>query len=172
MDRSKIIAIVESEKTAIVCSALLPRFIWLATGGLGNMNPELFEPLKGRDLVLFPDLGAYDHWTEKASLLKGLGNTIVSDFLERNAPAADKSKGYDLADYFINSDPKAGYALTSEGYPAFWDIPTGSCEVWTSQLHALAAEGDPLARMIAKNPALSLLIDRFDLQLEHGKTLP
>lgn len=30
---NKTVALVESEKTAIICSALMPDYIWLATGG-------------------------------------------------------------------------------------------------------------------------------------------
>ncbi|WP_372938062.1 DUF6371 domain-containing protein [Seonamhaeicola sp.] len=39
-------AIVESEKTAIIMSMFLPDFIWLATGSKGNFKYELLELLK------------------------------------------------------------------------------------------------------------------------------
>ena len=29
----KVVALVESEKTAVICAGLMPRFLWLATGG-------------------------------------------------------------------------------------------------------------------------------------------
>ena len=35
-------AIVESEKTAILMSALMPDYTWLVTGGLSNLNATMF----------------------------------------------------------------------------------------------------------------------------------
>lgn len=52
-DYQKTIAIVESEKTAIVMSIFLPDFIWLATGSKGNFKFELLEPLKKEMLLRF-----------------------------------------------------------------------------------------------------------------------
>jgi hypothetical protein len=45
-DYQKTIAIVESEKTAIVMSILLPHYIWLATGSKGNFKFEMLKPSK------------------------------------------------------------------------------------------------------------------------------
>jgi hypothetical protein len=42
-DYQKTIAIVESEKTAIVMSILLPHYIWLATGSKGNFKFEMLK---------------------------------------------------------------------------------------------------------------------------------
>ncbi len=115
------VAIVESEKTAVVCSLFMTEFLWLATGGIGNLNSELFSSLKGREVILFPDLGAYQGWKNKASELKGMKAISVSDFLEKNAPADDLQGGFDLVDYFVMQCPSTGLALTGTGYPAFWD---------------------------------------------------
>lgn len=126
IEPSKVIAIVESEKTAVICSLFLPEFLWMATGGSSHFKVELFEALKGRDVVIFPDLKAFDDWNKKAKSLQGLGKVIVSDFLEKNAPQAHREKGYDLADYFVRQCPSTGFALAEAGYPAFWDM-----ERWT-----------------------------------------
>ena len=66
---SKPIALVESEKTAIIASQYAPGFIWLATGGLSNLAPDRCRVLTGRKVFLFPDLDAYDKWNEKAKSL-------------------------------------------------------------------------------------------------------
>lgn len=51
----KPVAIVESEKTAIIASFYIPEYIWLATGGKnGCFNEQNFGVLKGRNIVLFP----------------------------------------------------------------------------------------------------------------------
>ncbi len=165
---SRPVAIVESEKTAIICSAFMPRLVWLATGGIGNLQAELFKPLRGREIVLFPDLGAYDHWQVKAAQLEGSTKPIVSDFLEIHAPAQDRAKGYDLADYLVRPDPTSGFALTVAGYPAFWDMQTQPPPPTAPRAEIVAepspAIADTLAGLIAKNPALSRFIARFDLR--------
>lgn len=56
------VAIVESEKTAILMSTLMPDYTWLATGGLHNLNPAMFTALKRYKIQLFPDLGGFLGW--------------------------------------------------------------------------------------------------------------
>lgn len=97
-DYQKTIAIVESEKTAIIMSIFLPEFIWLATGSKGNFKFELLEPLKKRCLVAFPDKGEYNNWLNKATDLTALGFKIsVSELVEQT----DFENGFDLADYYF-----------------------------------------------------------------------
>lgn len=97
----KPIAVVESEKTAIISSVYLPDFIWLATGGLNNLSKSRFESLRGRKVVLYPDLGAYDKWKEKAEELKTICSISVSDLLEQVATQQERINGFDVADYLI-----------------------------------------------------------------------
>lgn len=57
-DKDKVnanVALVESEKTAVICSLLLPECIWLATGGKSQFNDRLMVP-KGRKVTAFPDI--------------------------------------------------------------------------------------------------------------------
>lgn len=85
--------IVESEKTAVFMSCLLPQFIWLATGGCNNLNADMLSVLKGRIVWVIPDCGKHDDWYK-----------ILSE-----APAAKEmkyvvaSKGYDES-YPKNTD--------------------------------------------------------------------
>lgn len=99
MERPKdTIGIVESEKTTIMMSALVPELIWMATGSKNNLKPEMMAPLKGRDVVLFPDKGEYQLWSEKAGELKKEGHRIaVGDMLE----GTEYGRGFDLADYYL-----------------------------------------------------------------------
>lgn len=100
-DYNKTIAIVESEKTAIIMSIILPDFIWLATGSKGNFKFELLEPLKNRNIIAFPDKGEYINWLNKATELNALGFKIsVSDLIENT----DFDNGFDLADYYIKTN--------------------------------------------------------------------
>src|SRR5690606_39778453 len=75
--------------------------IWLATGGLNNLSKSRFEPLRGRKVVLYPDLGAYDRWSEKAKELKPICSISVSDLLEQVATEKERDNGFDVADYLI-----------------------------------------------------------------------
>ena len=93
------IAIVESEKTAVIAQARMPDYIWLATGGKAGFNPEMLKPLKGRIVTAFPDLGAYDDWLKKANQLDF--EVTVFDFFEKNASKQEIQEGYDIADYLV-----------------------------------------------------------------------
>lgn len=106
MDKTKPVAIVESEKTAVIASVYLPQFIWLAVGSLTNLNAEKCSILKGRTVTLFPDLNGFDKWSSKAKELSRLAIFTVSDLLERKATEAEKVQGFDLADYLIKYDYK------------------------------------------------------------------
>lgn len=98
-DRTKPVAIVESEKTAVIASVYLPLFIWLAVGSLNNLNIEKCGVLKGRTVSLFPDLNGFEKWRTKAKELSHIANFQVSDLLERKATVAERKEGLDIADY-------------------------------------------------------------------------
>lgn len=111
------VAIVESEKTAVIAAALLKNtpFVWLAAGsknGIGGkaLNRLKCVPLVGRTVVLFPDLTSpdsnaeetcYQHWTRMAEMMKEwMGvEASVSGYLESVATDEMKRQQWDLADY-------------------------------------------------------------------------
>ncbi|MDB9754895.1 DUF6371 domain-containing protein, partial [Winogradskyella sp.] len=95
-DEIKKIAIVESEKTAILFSIERPDYVWLATGSLTNFKPNLLEPIKGKVIKAFPDKGGFKKWNKVASDCNNKGFKIeVSRILERE----DVKSGNDIADY-------------------------------------------------------------------------
>ncbi len=97
VDQVRPVAVVESEKTAIVAAGFMPEFIWTATAGKNNLKEKL-KALKGRKVVLFPDLMAFEKWRE---IVNGMPGVTVSDILERRATEADRAAGLDLADYLL-----------------------------------------------------------------------
>ena len=114
------IALVEAPKTAVYATLYVgfpdnaQNFIWLANYNLSSFDLEKYKALKGRKVVLFPDLSkegrAYQIWSEKAKRLSiALPGTFfeVSDFLETHANAEDRAKGLDLADFLIRLDWRA-----------------------------------------------------------------
>lgn len=95
-DNTKPIAIVESEKTAVIMSIVDSSYLWLATGGKGHFNYEMLAPLKGKSITAFPDAGE-TIWSEVTERLNKVGFDItISDVL------GDKEKGYDLADAVLD----------------------------------------------------------------------
>ena len=95
------VCIVESEKTAVICSIFLPEFIWLATGGLHNLSSGRCSHLLGRDVMLYPDLGAYEIWRSKVEGIPELAGCVVSSVLEDMASEAMRAEGWDLADVIL-----------------------------------------------------------------------
>ncbi len=104
IEKTKPVAIVESEKTAIIASVYLPGFIWLASGSLNNLNANTCKILAGRRVSLFPDLKCFEKWSKKARELDHLAYFNVSDLLERKATEEERAKGLDLADYLLQFD--------------------------------------------------------------------
>lgn len=97
------VAIVESEKIAIIMSVFSPNYIWLAVGGSGWLNVEKCKVLKNRKVVLFPDLGkCFELWTEKAKEIRqALAlNLNVNGFLKDNVKEEDSREGFDFVDFF------------------------------------------------------------------------
>ena len=100
-DLSKPIAIVESEKSAIIASIAFPEFIWMATGGLMNLKYDMLKPLTKRKVILFPDAGCYDVWNDKVKDLPKNIHFMISDLVKNKSSKKEKEEGWDIADYII-----------------------------------------------------------------------
>jgi len=110
------IGLVEAPKTAIYATLYFgfpdnpKNLLWLAVYNLSSLNYEKCKELKGRQVILFPDLSKTGHafklWSEKAEKLSQLIPAVfkVSDLIECNANSIDKQKGLDLGDYLIRQD--------------------------------------------------------------------
>lgn len=97
----KPVALVESEKTAIICAGLLPKYVWLATGGKSCVNDRLMV-LAHRKVVAFPDVDGYQEWTEKLAKYPELDIT-VSPLLQQSATPEDMEAHIDIADWLIRT---------------------------------------------------------------------
>jgi hypothetical protein len=100
-DANKPVALVESEKTAIICSIYLPEFIWLAVGSVNNLNETKTRCLAGRNVVLFPDLKCFDLWNDKIAQLTKLASFSTSNLLKDKATKEERDQGLDIADYLV-----------------------------------------------------------------------
>ena len=99
----KSVAIVESEKSTIIASCIAPDIIWLAAGSMNGLSIEKCQALNGRDVILYPDLGAFEKWSLKAAEIYEKCNckVNVSTLLEDEATLTDRVNGLDIADYII-----------------------------------------------------------------------
>lgn len=116
-----IIAVVESEKTAIICSELIPslsgvKVLWMATGGKSNLTAQALLPIRGKRVIIFPDTDpageTYSEWVNTAKQANGSlpqpedGGKIsitVSNLLELHATEDQKRRKIDIADFIIES---------------------------------------------------------------------
>ena len=107
----KSVCVVEAEKTAVIMSEVYPEYVWLAAGGLGEVQVEKFRPLRGHKVVLFPDTDsdgiAFRRWSEAATLVM---NQVfwedsppirVSPLLETHATPEQKQAKIDLIDFLF-----------------------------------------------------------------------
>ncbi len=146
---NKMIAIVESEKTACIMSILFDKYLWLATGSLSGLNYEKLKVIKNRKIVLYPDLGnnsnkktPYDLWKNKCSEFKKLGFDIsISDLLEKKSTKKQQEKGLDIADYFMQNKRNTTAIVRTKNEKT-------------------------LSILQNKNNKLKLLIKRFNLKME------
>lgn len=108
----KKVAIVESEKTAVIMSEIVPEFIWMSCGGLQMFNAELLVPLVNHKVVILPDTDetgeAYNKWL---TVLKQAQRQYVfkyplriSRLLEDHASAEQKKRKIDIVDYIFESN--------------------------------------------------------------------
>lgn len=100
---SATVALVESEKTAIIMTHFMPDLLWLATGGKdGCFNEKAVQSLSERKVVLIPDLGAWEKWQKKSRMLESVCKRVVmSDVIEKIATDEQRRSGLDIADFFL-----------------------------------------------------------------------
>ena len=139
----KVVVLVESEKSAVIGSAIFPGYVWLATGGKSQMREEKLRALTERTVLLFPDADGYAEWKQRAGSMT-FCRAIVSDIIERNATPKQKADHIDIADWIIYQIQEGKLTCTAN--------------------HLVEAERI-LQRMIEKNPVLQKLIDDLDLVL-------
>ncbi len=117
IEKGKKIAIVEGQSTMLFMACLtravemldiheldiFRNCIWLSTGGFTNLNlssEDVYAPLKGHSVTLYPDAGFYTKWKQHADQMEGV-NVITSDFMETYFNHNSVSRNEDLRDLFM-----------------------------------------------------------------------
>lgn len=132
----KSVALVEAEKTALVGACVFPQYVWVATGGKSQMNPDKMRALQGRRVIAFPDVDGFNEWKDKAKELARHGIYLnVSDVLERNATPQERERKIDIADWILQ------------------------------QLEQSGVMNPTLERLMEQHPAVGLLVDKLKLRV-------
>nr|WP_315346882.1 DUF6371 domain-containing protein [Hoylesella enoeca] len=131
---TKDVALVEAEKTAVICSMAIPKYNWLATGGKSQLSVDKMKVLRGRKVIAFPDVDGYEEWQNRSKDLSLMGiDIVVSDYLQQVATDEQRAKKIDIADLILEQQQSSTKLL--------------------------------LDRMIAENPAVGLLVEKFNLEI-------
>ena len=93
----KPVCLVEAEKTALFCAAMVP--VWVAVGGKTQLGDKV-EVLYGRTVIAFPDADGYDKWKEKIDERPYL-NIQVVNILEKYGTDEERRNGADIADVLV-----------------------------------------------------------------------
>lgn len=96
---NKPVAIVESEKTAIIASVVMPMFNWIATTSKSFFDSQRMLFLRNfkNGIVVYPDHDAYDEWADKIEFLKKVGFQIgISDLIKQQTNNKE-----DIGDIFL-----------------------------------------------------------------------
>ena len=109
----KTICVVEAEKSAVILSEVYPQYVWLAAGGLGEVQVEKFRSLRGHKVILFPDTDpdgiAFKRWSEAATAVmqqpfwEDSPPIRVSPILEQRATSEQKQAKIDLVDFIFDN---------------------------------------------------------------------
>lgn len=136
----RVVALVESEKSALIGAGVFPEYVWLATGGKSQLSTDKLKILKGRTVIMFPDVDGFEYWTSKSKEVEAIGcKVIVSDLLEKNATEEDRENKIDIADWLISH---LQMQIRKEETP----------------------KPDVMQRLIESNPIFELLVREFNLQ--------
>ena len=106
-DRS--VALVESERSAVILSEVFPDLTWLATAHPANATVDRFEPLQGHPVTLCPRTddtkSTYLSWVELANHAERLYHLdiTVDDTLEKHATPEQKARCIDLVDFIFDN---------------------------------------------------------------------
>jgi hypothetical protein len=140
--QSQIVCIVESEKTALLCSIVLPSFLWISSGGANGITIEKMQSLKGRTVYLVVDSdtdgrNGYQRANEKLTKA-GIQTKMVDLFPNRN----DKT---DLCDFIVSE-------LQSQISPQ-------------NEPKQTTSHNATLPKEIAENQAVKLLVEKLGLDV-------
>lgn len=144
---NKVVAIVESEKTALIMAIEYPKYLWLSCGSVNGIKETMLLVVKNKTVVLFPDKACYSKWEVVAERLNSKGfNISVSTIVE----LSNAVSGADLADLFLSEDISNNTVA---------DVSNNTVLQKPISKHIYDSYGN----LIEVTPDLQYFIDKFDL---------
>ena len=104
----KTVCVVESERSAVILSELFPEYVWMAYATTAHLRPELFAPLLGHKVVLFPrtdpTLSNFLFFKDLAAIVRQEYEIDISvdDTLEKRATPEQKERCIDMVDFIFS----------------------------------------------------------------------
>lgn len=167
------VCVVESEKSAMICSCFWPEYVWVATGGFSNMTTERTMPLVGGYVHVFPDKGAYsDFKDKKENTIAGwrtktydievmCERLVIYDFLEK---MDDVHNGADIADLLLPINRLENIRIFEpRPEPVAQEEPPATTPPTMAPI---------IQRMIDNNPAILTLGKELDLDFDNPILTP
>lgn len=99
VDGKKPVALVESEKTALLMSVFEPEYTWIASGGSEMLNDERLLELPRLDKV-FADNGQYEKWERKTRIFNPEMDISVDEAVENGI----LKEGDDILDLYLATE--------------------------------------------------------------------
>ena len=103
----KPVCVVESEASAVVLSEIFPESIWMAYATTAHLTPELFAPLEGQTVIIYPRTDPtqstylfFHDLVDQTRRLYDL-DLSVDITLEDNATEDQKEREIDLVDFLL-----------------------------------------------------------------------
>ena len=103
------VAIVENEAAAVVLSELFPETVWMAYATTAHLTPDLFVPLEGRTVTLYPrtdpTLSTFLFFENLADMTRRQYDIdlTVDDTLEVHATASQKERCVDILEFLTDN---------------------------------------------------------------------
>ena len=154
-----IVCLVEAEKTAVICAGFLPEFVWLATGGKGQLGDRL-DALYGRRVIAYPDVDAFPAWDAKLQERPWL-SILVSNYLEITATPEERASGADIADRLIAFRNDSSFTVITDQF-----VIPGLTRNLQAPALSLIQPIHPI-QAIQERPEVAALIDDLGLELKH-----
>ena len=167
--------IFESEATATYAAVFYPDAVCIATGGKNGCkwtDKAVFNVLKGRNVILYPDIDAHEEWEKKAEILRFSGIDVsVAGVIKNHALRLSQQHQIDISE-FIKQKFDLRDILKFKKPPTPKTNPEPKIEVKPIQVvkPSPTAEDITFSKMAAKCPNLEQFASAIDLvSLKTGK---
>lgn len=107
------VIVVESEKSAIIGSIVIPDYVWVATGGKSSGVADKLMVLKDHKVTLVPDIDATIAWKKLIDENTDLQDMVVNEYLFYVATEEQRKNQYDIADFLLDERRSHGAKIKS-----------------------------------------------------------